>query len=62
MEDKQKELSINMWTDTKKLATWKQDIWKTIGNEWTKTLDKNQIPVSMDKREKELAKKRSYDK
>ena len=50
-----------MWTDTKKLATWKKDIWETIANEGTKILDKNQIPVSMDKREKELAKERSHD-
>ena len=64
MEDKQKELSITMWTDTQKLATWKKDIWKTIWNVWnegTKSVDKNQIPVSMDKREKELAKQRSHD-
>ena len=56
MEDKQKELSITMWTDTQKLATWKKDIWETIGNERTKILNKNQIPVNLDKREKELAK------
>lgn len=62
MDDQQKQLSKTIWADTTKLATWKQDIWKTIGNEGTKTLDKNQIPVSMDKREKELAKKRSYDR
>lgn len=61
MEDKQKELSITMWTDTQKLATWKKDIWETIGNERTKILNKNQIPVNLDKREKELAKERSHD-
>jgi len=61
MEDQQKELSITMWTDTQKLATWKKDIWETIWNEGTKILNKNQIPVSMDKREKELAKKRSHE-
>ena len=58
MEDKQKELSITMWTD---LATWKKDIWETIWNEWTKNLTKNQIPVSLDKREKEIAEKRKHD-
>lgn len=65
MGDQQKELSKTMLTDTTKLATWKNDIWKTIWNVWnegSKSLDKNQIPVSMDKREKELAKKRGYDK
>lgn len=61
MENQQKELSITMWTDTQKLATWKKDIWETIWNEGTKILNKNQIPVSMDKREKELAKKRSHE-
>ena len=58
MEDKQKELSITMWTD---LATWKKDIWEAIWNEWTKNLTKNQIPVSLDKREKEIAEKRKHD-
>jgi len=61
MENKQKELSITMWTDTKKLATWKKDIWETIKNDGTKILNKNQIPLNMDKREKELAKKRSHE-
>ena len=61
MEDQQKELSITMWTDTQKLATWKKDIWETIWSEGTKILNKNQIPISMDKREKELAKERSHD-
>lgn len=61
MGDQQKELSKTMSTDTTKLATWKKDIWKTIANEGTKILDKNQIPVSMDKWEKELAKERSHD-
>ena len=61
MWDQKKELSITMWTDTKKLAVWKEDLSATIWNEWSKILDKNQIPTSLDKREKELAKKRSHD-
>ena len=58
MEEQKKELSATMWTDTKKLAVWKEDLSATIWNEWSKILDKNQIPISLDKREKELAKKR----
>jgi hypothetical protein len=58
MDDQKKELSATIWTDTKKLAVWKEDISATIWNEWSKILDKNQIPISLDKREKELAKKR----
>lgn len=61
MEDQKKELSATIWTDTKKLAVWKKDISETIWNEWSKILDKNQIPISMDKREKDLAKKRNYE-
>lgn len=61
MDDQKKELSVTMGTDTKKLAVWKEDLSATIWNEWSKILDKNQIPISMDKREKELAKKRSHD-
>ena len=61
MSDQKKELSVTMWTDTKKLAVWKEDLSATIWNEWSKILDKNQIPVSLDKREKELAKERSND-
>ena len=47
-----------MWTDTKKLAVWKEDISAAIWNDWSKILDKNQIPINLDKREKEVAKKR----
>lgn len=61
MTDQKKELSITMWTDTKKLAVWKQDLSATIWNEWSKHLKPNQIPPSLDKREKEIAKKRSHD-
>ena len=61
MDDQKKELSVTMGTDTKKLAVWKEDLSATIWNEWSKILDKNQIPISMDKREKELAKKRSHN-
>lgn len=61
MDDQKKELSVTMWADTKKLAVWKEDLSATIWNEWSKILDKNQIPISMDKREKELAKKRSHE-
>ena len=61
MDDQKKELSVTMWTDTKKLAVWKDDISATISKEWSKILDKNQIPTSLDKREKELAKKRSNE-
>lgn len=58
MDDQKKELSATIWTDTKKLAVWKEDLSATIWNEWSKILDKNQIPISLDKREKELAKNR----
>lgn len=58
MEEHKKELSVTMWTDTKKLAVGKEDISATIWNEWSKVLDKDQIPISMDKREKELAQER----
>lgn len=61
MEEQKKELSATIWTDTKKLAVWKEDISATIWNEWSKILDKNQIPISLDKREKDLAKKRSSE-
>ena len=61
MDDQKKELSVTMWTDTKKLAVWKKDLSATIGNEWYKILDKNQIPISLDKWEKELSKKRQHE-
>lgn len=61
MDDQKKELSVTMWTDTKKLAVWKSDISATIWNESTKALDKNQIPLSLDKREKEVVNKRASD-
>ena len=61
MDDQKKELSATIWTDTKKLAVWKEDISATIWNEWSKILDKNQIPISLDKREKDLTKKRSSE-
>ena len=61
MDDQKKELSATIRTDTKKLAVWKEDISATIWNEWSKILDKNQIPISLDKREKDLAKKRSSE-
>lgn len=61
MDDQKKELSATIWTDTKKLAVWKEDISATIWNEWSKILDKNQIPISLDKREKDLAQKRSSE-
>lgn len=61
MEEQKKELSATMWTDTKKLAMWKEDLSATIWSEWSKILDKNQIPISLDKREKDLAKQRSHD-
>lgn len=67
MEDKQKELSITMWRGTpQKLMTWKK-VGEAIGNEDTKISDKNktpkdQIPVSMEKLEKELANMRSHDR
>ena len=61
MADQKKELSKTIWTDTKKLAVGTQDISATIWNDWSKILDKNQIPISLDKREKELAKERSND-
>ena len=61
MTDQKKELSITMWTDTKKLAVWKQDLTATIWNEWSKHLKANQIPPSLDKREKELSEQRSHD-
>ena len=69
MEEEKKELSITtwtdtklretMWTDTKKLAVWKQDISDAI--EWSKSLRRDQITPSLDKREKDLAKKRSHE-
>ena len=61
MADQTQELSKTIWTDTTKLAVWKQDISVAIWNDWSKVLDKNQIPVSLDKWEKELMKKRSHD-
>lgn len=61
MDDQKKELSATMWTDTKKLAVWKDDISVTIWNENTKNLDKDQIPMSLDKREKQVVAKRASD-
>jgi len=62
MDDQQKEISQAIWTDTTKLTIGQKmgqnDIGKTISNEGTKILDKNQIPVNLDKREKQLAKER----
>lgn len=58
MGDQKKELSDTIWTDTKKLSVWKKDLSETISNEWSKILDKNQIPISLDRWEKDLAKKR----
>ena len=51
-------LGKTMLTDTKKLAVWKEDLSATISNDWSKILDKNQIPIGLDKREKDLSKKR----
>jgi len=61
MDDQKKELSATMWTDTKKLAVWKNEISAAIWKEPTKSYDKNQIPVSLDKREKEVVSKRASD-
>ena len=61
MEEQKKELSATIWTDTKKLAIWKAELWEAIGNESSKILSKDQIPPSLEKREKELAKKRSNE-
>lgn len=61
MDDQKKELSVTMWTDTKKLAVWKNEISAAIWKESTKSYDKNQIPVSLDKREKEVVSKRASD-
>lgn len=59
MWDQTKELSKTIWTDTTKLAVGKQDISATIWNEWSKHLEPNQIPLSLEKMEKDLAQKRA---
>lgn len=64
MENQQKEdLITTIWSDTtnliKKVETWQNDIGKTISNEWTKILHKDQIPVALSKREEKIAKERT---
>lgn len=59
MWDQKTALSKAIWTDTSKLATGTQEISDTIWNDWSKHLEPNQIPPSLEKMEKELAKKRA---
>jgi len=62
MDDQKKELRETMWTNTEKLAMGTKDISATIGwKDWTKITDKNRITTNLDKREKELWKKRMID-
>jgi hypothetical protein len=61
MTDQQKELTDTMWTDTSNLKIWQKDITYAIGSDWNKFLDQNQIPISLDKWEKKLAKKRMIE-
>ena len=60
--DQSKEISDTFGTDTKKMKMWEDAIKMTIWSDWNKLLESNQIPVSMDKWEKELSKKRSINK
>ena len=58
MDDKQKELKATMWADTSNLKLWQKDITNAIGSDGNKLLELNQISVSLDKWEKNLAKER----
>lgn len=61
MEDQKKELSVAIWADTNKMKVGEKDLWDTMSNWWSQILKKDQISISMDKWEKELAKKRSRE-
>ncbi len=61
MEEQKKELSATMATDTNKMKIWQKELGNAISNDWSNNLAKNQIPISMDKREKQLAKNRNHE-
>jgi len=59
MDQKSQELTQTIWTDTQKMRLWQDAIKLAIWSDWNSILESNQISVKLDKREKDLAKKRS---
>lgn len=62
MTNETNEISKAMSTDTSKMKSWQIALQDTIWNEWTKKIEKNQITVWLDKREKEISEKREPNK
>ncbi len=59
MWEKTQEITTAIWADTTKMKLWQDDIKLAIWSDWNNLLEQNQITVSLDKREKELSKKRA---
>lgn len=59
MEQQSKEITNTISTDTSKMKMWQDAIKLAIWLDGNSMLESNQIPVKLDKREKELSKKRA---
>jgi hypothetical protein len=59
MEQQSKEITNTIATDTSKMKLWQDAIKLAIWSDGSNILESNQIPIKLDKREKELAKKRA---
>jgi hypothetical protein len=59
MEQQSKEITNTIATDTSKMKMWQDAIKLAIWSDGNSMLESNQIPIKLDKREKELSKKRA---
>ena len=58
MDKQSKEITNTISTDTSKMKIWQDAIKLAIWSDWNNFLEHNQIPIKLDKREKEISKKR----
>lgn len=59
MEQQSKEITNTISTDTSKMKLWQDAIKLAIWSDGSNILESDQIPIKLDKREKDLAKKRA---
>lgn len=59
MEQQSKEITNTIATDTSKMKLWQDAIKLAIWSDGSNILESNQIPIKLDKREKELSQKRA---
>lgn len=59
MEEQSKEITNTISTDTSKMKPWQDAIKLAIWSDGNNILESNQISIKLDKREKDLSKKRA---